>query len=167
MNQVDVMKQALEALLWCSSHDPGSLEDDAIKSLHQALKLAEKLPCIVCGGARGEPTDTCAIARGGIKQAKETKPAVPDNNAVICPHCWTQFCAIPVSVQRLMLDAGFDPPFTHPPKLQVQPMDEGVIKAMFYPEGRTFWPGSKTWIIALVRVVEAYHKVGGIKNETK
>jgi hypothetical protein len=34
---------------------------------------------------------------------------------VICPECSHQFRAIPCDVQRLMLDAGFEPPFTAPP----------------------------------------------------
>ena len=37
-----------------------------------------------------------------------------DNTKVICPACCHQFRAIPVQVQRLMLDAGFEPPFLEP-----------------------------------------------------
>lgn len=43
---------------------------------------------------------------------------VVDNTKVICPACCNQFRAIPVQVQRLLLDAGIDPPFlepAHPP----------------------------------------------------
>ena len=39
-----------------------------------------------------------------------------DDNHVICPNCVHQFVAIPESVQKLMLDAGFEPPFTTPPQ---------------------------------------------------
>lgn len=39
-----------------------------------------------------------------------------DDNHVICPNCVHQFIAIPVSAQKLMFDAGFEPPFTHPPQ---------------------------------------------------
>jgi hypothetical protein len=42
-------------------------------------------------------------------------PASPNNAEVICPKCCHQFRAIPVDVQRLMLDAGFEPPFTEAP----------------------------------------------------
>ena len=42
------------------------------------------------------------------------EPVEPNNDHVICPNCVHQFRAIPVNVQRLMLDAGFEPPFTHP-----------------------------------------------------
>lgn len=45
--------------------------------------------------------------------AKADRTANPDE--VICPKCCTQFRAIPQNVQRLMLDAGFDPPFTAAP----------------------------------------------------
>lgn len=41
-------------------------------------------------------------------------PREPHDDEVICPNCCTQFRAIPVNVQNLMLDAGFEPPFTHP-----------------------------------------------------
>ncbi len=40
--------------------------------------------------------------------------AVVDPTQVICPNCAHQFRAIPQDVQRLMLDAGFEPPFTQP-----------------------------------------------------
>lgn len=39
----------------------------------------------------------------------------PNSDEVICPGCAHQFRAIPVNVQQLMLDAGFEPPFTGPP----------------------------------------------------
>ena len=42
----------------------------------------------------------------------------PNNAKVICPECAHQFRAIPVDVQRLMLDAGFEPPFTAAPQVQ-------------------------------------------------
>ena len=38
-----------------------------------------------------------------------------DTSKVICPSCVHQFRAIPQDVQRLMLDAGFEPPFTAQP----------------------------------------------------
>jgi hypothetical protein len=38
-----------------------------------------------------------------------------NNSEVICPGCTHQFRAIPVNVQKLLLGAGFEPPFTHPP----------------------------------------------------
>lgn len=41
-----------------------------------------------------------------------------NNDEVICPSCAHQFRAIPVNVQRLMLEAGFEPPFTEPPAQQ-------------------------------------------------
>ena len=53
----------------------------------------------------------------------EAKTQVANNSEVICPACTHQFRAIPEDVQRLMLDAGFEPPFTTPPLL-VQPEQE-------------------------------------------
>ena len=51
--------------------------------------------------------------------AQPAKPsALPNNDEVICPNCAHQFRAIPVNVQRLMLDAGFEPPFTAQPSAQ-------------------------------------------------
>lgn len=41
-----------------------------------------------------------------------------DNSKVICPSCCNQFRAIPVDVQKLMIDAGFEPPFTTKPAAQ-------------------------------------------------
>ena len=46
-----------------------------------------------------------------IAQQAAPDPLVSDD-LVICPECCSQFRAIPVNVQRLMLDAGFEPPFT-------------------------------------------------------
>ena len=45
----------------------------------------------------------------------EQEPVV-NTDHVICPNCVHQFRAIPQNVQKLMLDAGFEPPFTTPPQ---------------------------------------------------
>ena len=49
-------------------------------------------------------------------------PVEANNDEVICPNCCNQFRAIPVNVQQLMLDAGFEPPFKTSPA--VEPMTE-------------------------------------------
>lgn len=55
------------------------------------------------------------IERGRSESPAASAEAVaPDSAKVICPQCCNQFRAIPCDVQRLMLDAGFEPPFTHP-----------------------------------------------------
>lgn len=70
----------------------------------------------------------CEMRRQGMKEV-EVRPlyasapaaqpsATPNNDEVICPNCAHQFRAIPVNVQRLMLDAGFEPPFTAQPSAQ-------------------------------------------------
>ena len=43
----------------------------------------------------------------------------PDDGKVICPSCCHQFRAIPAQVQRDMIAAGFEPPFTAPPSAPV------------------------------------------------
>ena len=65
------------------------------------------------------------IPRGAylyLHPPQRTQPSVPvtaNNDEVICPSCCHQFRAIPVGVQQLMLDAGFEPPFKHPPQQAV------------------------------------------------
>jgi hypothetical protein len=51
----------------------------------------------------------------------------PDNDQVICPSCTYQFRAIPVNVQQLMIAAGFEPPFTAPPKREWQGLTDEEI----------------------------------------
>lgn len=58
--------------------------------------------------------------------APDAQPVAPDMSAVICPACAHQFRAIPVDVQQLMLDAGFEPPFTAHPQ---QSIAEHVIRS--------------------------------------
>lgn len=41
---------------------------------------------------------------------------LPNNDHVICPACVHEFRAIPVNVQKMMIDAGFEPPFMEPVK---------------------------------------------------
>lgn len=48
------------------------------------------------------------------EQAHTVEPVEANRDEVICPKCVHQFRAIPENVQQLMLDAGFEPPFTHP-----------------------------------------------------
>lgn len=83
---------------WWRPFDDGSylgpLHDDSIEEVRKLSQ--EWKPLFVAAGAA--PT-------------KE-----PNNDEVICPACVHQFRAIPVNVQKLMLDAGFEPPFTEAPK---------------------------------------------------
>ena len=56
---------------------------------------------------------TAALAR--VDKPLEPSEAIePNNDEVICPNCCTQFRAIPVNVQKLLMEAGIEPPFTHP-----------------------------------------------------
>lgn len=48
----------------------------------------------------------------GLRAALKAQPVKQaSDDEVICPQCCNQFRAIPVSVQQLLLDAGFEPPF--------------------------------------------------------
>jgi hypothetical protein len=63
------------------------------------------------------------------KGAQIVRPLVEANcDEVICPNCCNQFRAIPVNVQQLMLDAGFEPPFkTYPAVEPVNEWKEAVL----------------------------------------
>jgi hypothetical protein len=56
------------------------------------------------------------IEHGEIYRDDQQAPEQPNDTDVICPNCTHQFRAIPEQVQRLMLAAGFEPPFTAAPK---------------------------------------------------
>jgi hypothetical protein len=109
---------------------------DALSAGHKALAAAPSHPsdapqaqpaaavqatCSLCQGSGAlSPTRACLCAWAppaatphptGEPQAQPE----PDSACVICPECSHQFRAIPCDVQRLMLDAGFEPPFTAPP----------------------------------------------------
>lgn len=77
--------------------------------------------CAVCGCGcgpslceHGVPMTGPDCERCAEELARRDGPA-PNDAEVICPKCVHQFRAIPVQVQRLMLMAGFEPPFTEPP----------------------------------------------------
>jgi hypothetical protein len=57
----------------------------------------------------------------GRFEAQQQAEPVADGDKVICPACCHQFRGIPETVQTLMLHAGFEPPFTTPPKQQAEP----------------------------------------------
>ena len=67
-----------------------------------------------------------AAIRDDVNAAPPAQPQEPNNDEVICPKCTHQFRAIPASVQRLMLDAGFEPPFTAPPARSEQGANEAL-----------------------------------------
>lgn len=94
-----VMRQALSALELDAYGEPARHErSKAIEALRAALNAPDGDVEPVAGEA--------------------------SNSEVICPACCHQFRAIPPNVQQLMLDAGFEPPFTHPP---TPPQDANTI----------------------------------------
>jgi len=52
--------------------------------------------------------------RQAIAEAEKQEQGELNYDYVICPKCVHQFRAIPENVQRLMIDAGFEPPFNTP-----------------------------------------------------
>ena len=91
----------------------------------EALRLAIELQRCEATGIpltlRGREIINLLPGLLATKQATEMQQIEPNNDEVICPNCTHQFRAIPVSVQRLMLDAGFEPPFAAPPAAQAEP----------------------------------------------
>ena len=89
----------------------------------EVFDLAANYDC----GTEGEkwiftaPNQMLTLARDIEAAVLERRNQVPNNDEVICPSCTAQFRAIPVNVQRLMLDAGFEPPFTAP---QPEPVNQ-------------------------------------------
>lgn len=72
------------------------------------------------GGSAEAEAYNLGHAAGTARRADETKPRrigslEPDDDLVICPHCTSQFRAIPPNVQALLLSHGEDPPFTRRP----------------------------------------------------
>ena len=84
------------------------------------------------------------------------EPVASATSCVICPKCCHQFRAIPQDVQRLMLDAGFEPPFTHPPQ-QRKPLAEGQIAEIVMS-----FDGNDDWNLHdFARAVEKAHGITG------
>jgi uncharacterized Zn-finger protein len=79
-----------------------------------------------------------------------------NNDEVICPSCCTQFRAIPVSVQKLMLDAGFEPPFVAQPVRE--PLLSSEIDAIY--ESIPEYAQDGGWMITFARAIERAHGIG-------
>ena len=85
--------------------------------MQQALEALEGAINYTDSGAGSlSVTRQCVLAIAALESAiaQPVQPIKPNDNEVICPACCHQFRAIPQGVQRLMLDAGFEPPFTKP-----------------------------------------------------
>jgi len=59
----------------------------------------------------------------------------PNNDEVICPNCTTQFRAIPVNVQAMLIESDYEPPFTStPPRLYpVSVLREALARSKLVP----------------------------------
>ena len=69
------------------------------------------------------------------------EPAEANNDEVICPNCCNQFRAIPVNVQQLMLDAGFEPPFTSVSLLSKDPAINEPVAYLAWRDGNPCYEG--------------------------
>lgn len=79
-------------------------------NLVQGLESWETRKLYLAAGAAQPPKPVSAT----MNSESDMPEAVRANDDhVICPHCCNQFRAIPANVQRLMLSAGFEPPFTN------------------------------------------------------
>ena len=103
--QADAQQAAKPAPYWLDKNEKWCLHCD--KDDHRTTE---------CWSTYGlnTPQDR-ELARLCMGAQPAAEPVAPDDQAVICPRCACQFRAIPVDVQRLMLDAGFEPPFKAPP----------------------------------------------------
>ncbi|MBK5203885.1 MAG: hypothetical protein JJD98_00300 [Polaromonas sp.] len=109
MKTINAMKQAL------TYEDARKIAFQAAKAFKPSYFTGDDFephPWVVHAVISGSTKSQCeAIAR---EEAQTVEPVEPNDDHVICPNCCNQFRAIPVNVQRLMLSAGFEPPFTHP-----------------------------------------------------
>jgi hypothetical protein len=144
-----LLQQALDALIRCATDIDAHWECRSIDQIDAAgvtppiiTALRDRLAhCDRCGKKLGGEGDihTCTpkadpigdaqdrlIAEMAAQPEQEPVQPVAGSDKVICPACCQQFRAIPESAQRLMLDAGFEPPFTTPPAAQPSPVQEPV-----------------------------------------
>lgn len=70
-------------------------------------------PCVM--NCSDLPNIASDATKGGEANPDAQSEAKPNDDEVICPACTHAFRAIPVQVQKLMLDAGFEPPFVAAP----------------------------------------------------
>jgi hypothetical protein len=135
---IETMKLALEALEWFTAAEQGDEPpiNQAITALRQAIEQAQEPVAVVAevhmnrytiewtNGPLPESTQLYTsppqqkqepVACGGEQEAPyighDCAPYMTDSMKVFCPACCTKFRAIPSDVQKLLLDAGFEPPF--------------------------------------------------------
>lgn len=132
--------------------EPNTGEREALAKAHTAVRKVFKHH----GLADPHTAIVADLLHALVAQAPSpVAPSEPDNSMVICPNCVHQFRAIPVDVQRLMLDAGFEPPFTERaaiPDAPVAPSEPPFITAMIdarreqYALDQTCTPAFLHWL---------------------
>lgn len=163
----ELLKQALDALETnqyavadAAPHADVMAYNDAITALREALAAQPAAPeecdmaddggCPTCGEDGGT---SCGMPNCGLLQG--AAPAVPNTSEVICPNCCTQFRAIPQDVQRLMIDAGFEPPFVAAPVVR-EPLTDEQIEACIHHVDE-----DGIGLFAFARAIEQAHGIGG------
>jgi len=136
-----------EALQMCLEY----IETDAHERRHVRWKINEALAQpqqehVACGGEQEAPYI-----------GHDCNPALPDSMKVFCPACCTKFRAIPAGVQKLMLDAGFEPPFTSPPAQRKPLTDEEIETVWRSVQANDFHDCVKPF----ARAIEAAHNIKG------
>ena len=102
-----------------AQQEPIGTQDSLAEELHQVLTDPDS--SLSDGARRSVDFVIHALRLRPLYAAPATaeQPAEPNrepnNEEVICPACTHQFRAIPVQVQRLLLDAGIEPPFLAAP----------------------------------------------------
>jgi hypothetical protein len=98
---------------------PGGFTDwqvpdyERLKAFEALVRADEREQIIATQPAPVQPVAQCTQEAPHI--GHDCDPFLADSMKVFCPACGTKFRAIPNDVQELMLDAGFEPPFTAPP----------------------------------------------------
>lgn len=191
MNQ-ELLKQALDALERFAYHGRSIGWDKVAMDLHEALaapmlepvaylvegwhdgKLIAHIPHVTLEDAKTSAavfaqhyTTTKTIplyATPPAQPAPAVPDGVPDTSLVICPNCCTQFRAIPQDVQRLMIDAGFEPPFVAAPVVREQLTNGEIYTAYIAATNQTLRPQDERLALAFARAIEKAHGITGGGN---
>lgn len=173
----ETLERAAQALAYCYTaiENMSDDEDDMISRSNSALRAALAAQPVKSTMTLAEfcaEGDRLGVTAADLADALKDRPEFADCRAaqpaepvavnedeVICPNCCAQFRAIPGSVQRLMLDAGFEPPFTAaPPAPAAVPLtDEQIIDIW---AGVSDAQSEEISMVEFTRAVERAHGIG-------
>ena len=122
---------------WDYQTDVGNLAG-RISGNPEALYTEEDVRRKICFELRSlglnVPEDIISFIEKG--KSEPFQAPVINYDEVICPNCVTQFRAIPVNVQKLLLEAGVEPPFKEPGTL-INNLKELVAATTLFNNGWT------------------------------